>query len=1065
MKNRDLIFSFDVGHSSIGWNVLQETADGPNELALGTVIFTADGCLASKRRVFRRQRRTIRSRRQRIEDIEKLFIHQGLLTKEQLDEKHAQAGGDSAPWLLAAAVLVGNGGFTLSAEELFDVVRWYAHNRGYDGNRRWAGNADDDEDTAKEEMAIDLMEKFSTATMAETVSALLGLQPDGHKRASLKKYKDSGAAFPRKVVVAEVVKILQHHVGKISGCSERFIQALCGEDDNAWKLIPVDRIKKPKTFKGGLLFGQKVPRFDNRILSFCPITDKPTPLKAAKEFMEFRCAMFLANVRVKNVGAAEMRPLNKKELNTIWSLVGEKGYLTAGDFKKTIRKFGEFEQDNLEALMIIEDTAKNLVVDPALKRIYSSKVLKEIWPTLPETVAKEFLFQLGKKRSITLAQMQEFMKGAVPEAFSEAVKAAYGKDKPGQKKYPTLECWMERKTYRAEFDSGRAPYGRDVMKQVVAEVLEGNDPREKGGGLYITDEIRKKINHRKLDELTNNHLVRHRLLILNRLFDDMVDEFADGEKERIKTVVVEVNREVSSMSGKTAKQIKQEEGLKRADHKKARKQLENAAKESGESVAITAGLIRKARIAQDLDWRCPFTGKKYEPKDLIYKQVDLDHIIPRSERLSDSMAGLVVTFAEVNQMKGKRTAWQFIQDEQGNPVKGKPSLSIMPMKAYEKFVDKLKTFGGVGSDEARRKNRKQFLLMPDYKDKAFTPRDLTISSYVTKLALQQIKNKFDECRRKPQVIALPGRLTGEARKSWKLMGLLQAVNDKIDGKTLKDDIRSLTHLHHAVDATVMGLLAYYIPDLSDGATWQLLLKRNLSLGEKSMLRSKIGNIGFDSNPAHMLDVPKAVQETIQKLLGERRVVQHVPSSMEGLHTEENTRGVVGFDSETGKVKLRQKKDGADNITEEVAGKLLGFDVDNDSKLKKQKGVRVIDQNFGVALTQPVPQIITWHKVYPKLKALQEKTGEWPDVLRNGMLIYVPEGNYAKVSRIWRIMSVKNEKRYMAVDMGFPDSCSGVKRSVNLNTLLKNGMKLVDTKLTGDGICRITSSISTVHPSG
>ncbi len=70
---RDLIFSYDVGHSSIGWNVLRETATGPEEIALGTVIFEADGCLASKRRTYRRMRRTIRSRRQRVESIEKLF--------------------------------------------------------------------------------------------------------------------------------------------------------------------------------------------------------------------------------------------------------------------------------------------------------------------------------------------------------------------------------------------------------------------------------------------------------------------------------------------------------------------------------------------------------------------------------------------------------------------------------------------------------------------------------------------------------------------------------------------------------------------------------------------------------------------------------------------------------------------------------------------------------------------------------------------------------------------------------------------------------------------------------
>jgi CRISPR-associated endonuclease Csn1 len=390
----------------------------------------------------------------------------------------------------------------------------------------------------------------------------------------------------------------------------------------------------------------------------------------------------------------------------------------------------------------------------------------------------------------------------------------------------------------------------------------------------------------------------------------------------------------------------------------------------------------------------------------------------------------------------------------------------MPAKAYEQFVTKLKTFGGVGSDEARRKNRKQYLLMPDYTDKAFTPRDLTISSYVTKLALQQIKNQFDQCTRKPQVVALPGRLTGEARKTWKLMGLLHSVNEKIDGKTLKDDIRSMTHLHHAVDAAVIGLLAYYIRDLSDGSTWQLLLKRHLNPAEVRQLEANLEHFEIDSKSrAHLNDVPKNVQEQIRKLLMYRRVVQHVPSSMEGLHTEENTRGVVGFDSEKSKVILRQKKDGGINHTEEVAAKLLGFDPETNSKLKKQNGVRVIDQNFGVALCDPEPQIITWHKVYPKLKAIGIKTGKWPDVLRNGMLIHVPEGNYARVSKIWRIMSVKNEKRYMAVDMGFPDSCSGVKRSVNLSTLLNDGMKLVNTRLTGDGICRITSSISTVRPSG
>lgn len=54
-NSRDLHLAFDVGHSSIGWAVLQTpTADLPQLLGCGAVIFQADDCLASQRRGFRR---------------------------------------------------------------------------------------------------------------------------------------------------------------------------------------------------------------------------------------------------------------------------------------------------------------------------------------------------------------------------------------------------------------------------------------------------------------------------------------------------------------------------------------------------------------------------------------------------------------------------------------------------------------------------------------------------------------------------------------------------------------------------------------------------------------------------------------------------------------------------------------------------------------------------------------------------------------------------------------------------------------------------------------------------
>ena len=531
----------------------------------------------------------------------------------------------------------------------------------------------------------------------------------------------------------------------------------------------------------------------------------------------------------------------------------------------------------------------------------------------------------------------------------------------------------------------------------------------------------------------------------------MVDEFCDGNKERILSVVVEVNREVSEMSGKDAQERKRIEKSKRQDHENAKKKLLEIYDEKD----LSAGLIRKARVAGDLNWTCPFTGEKFDPISLKHTQVDLDHIIPRSERLSDSMAGLVVTFSEINRWKGARTAYQFISEEQGKKVPGKPNLSIRSLNSYVEFVSKLKVSGGHDADVARRKARKGYLILPSYQDKEFTPRDLTISSYVAKLAAQQIKKEFRGLSKKLPIISLPGRLTGEARKSWKLLGLLSAVNENISSDTPKNDIRGLTHLHHALDAAVMGLMAHCADNLSDGTTWKLLLKRNLSAEEKNRLKANMRNVEFDSKGrAHLKDIPREIKEQLRKCLMERRVVQHVPSSMDGLKVDQNTSGIIGVDEKTGKVKLHQ---GGKPTEPCVPGKLLGYEIP-ESKLSAQKGVRIIDANFGVAICD-VPEVIRWHKVYCRLNEIRERYGKWPVVWRKGHILGVSNGRQAGV---WRISGVdENARDGIIVKLRSLDGFERA-REARIKSLMKSNARLVDTGLTGDGICRIISSTSEVQ---
>jgi hypothetical protein len=112
---------------------------------------------------------------------------------------------------------------------------------------------------------------------------------------------------------------------------------------------------------------------------------------------------------------------------------------------------------------------------------------------------------------------------------------------------------------KARFPSGRAPYARPVLRQSFYEVMQGWDPRaEKNdrqprGCLCQTNELKEAQLHRRLEEQTNNHLIRHRLLILERLLRDLIaaPEFAAGIPARMAGLTIEVNRELRDLSGKT----------------------------------------------------------------------------------------------------------------------------------------------------------------------------------------------------------------------------------------------------------------------------------------------------------------------------------------------------------------------------------------------------------------------------------------------------------------------------------------------------------------------------------
>lgn len=628
-KPGDLHFAFDVGHSSIGWAVLRQPPDAktpePEILGTGVVTFGADDCLAGKRRKNRQQRRHVRPTRQRIGRIEQLLAHLGVMSAEELTSRHDQGGGDSFSWLKATEFLTaartGKPLPKIGWPELWEILRWYAHNRGYFAPP-WADRGDDasaDEDdvpdTEKVANSLSTMKEWGTQTMAETITsytrwyeAEAAKWQQGERTDKPRHFKGLNAAFERESVVwPEVHAILTALKGRLPRLDDALIRTLMGNepdpmrDPEPWKTVPCPGLMLPKRYMGGLLFGQMIPRFDNRIIGVCPIhfanrqaeliaagmsaedakheaaKQSKLPSKATPEFLRYRWGMQLANVFGVTNTQKETQPLTAEQRWQLTEQAAANGAMSKGDFKKAIRELTGWSRDNLDALLLHPDAEKALVLDPVQNEIRKSE-LADALAWLPDRFRKRLAGKLARGKSTTLAEVRGWLAGEDSVAFDAKVNETLdaANTRKGKKQSTSTREELLKEKLTAQFPSGRAPYARPVLRQAYEEVIKGWDPRAEKTGqqprgcLCQTDELKEAQLQRRLEEQTNNHLIRHRLLILERLQRDLIaaPEFANGDKSRIAGITIEVASDLRDLSGKTRKEQEQDLGLRLGDFKR-----------------------------------------------------------------------------------------------------------------------------------------------------------------------------------------------------------------------------------------------------------------------------------------------------------------------------------------------------------------------------------------------------------------------------------------------------------------------------------------------------------------
>ncbi len=170
---------------------------------------------------------------------------------------------------------------------------------------------------------------------------------------------------------------------------------------------------------------------------------------------------------------------------------------------------------------------------------------------------------------------------------------------------------------------------------------------------------------------------------------------------------------------------------------------------------------------------CVYSGKPISMSQLFDPdRVHIDHILPFSRTLDDSIANKVLCFREHNRFKANRGPWE--------------AFGTAPNYSWEEIL------GRANALPQNKRGRFAEDAMERYaSEKSFEARQLTDTAYMARVAREYLCGVCP-----PNCIRTsPGRLTALIRSKWGLNRILGEGNAKN-----RDD-----HRHHAVDAVVVAL--------------------------------------------------------------------------------------------------------------------------------------------------------------------------------------------------------------------------------------------------------------------
>ena len=241
-------------------------------------------------------------------------------------------------------------------------------------------------------------------------------------------------------------------------------------------------------------------------------------------------------------------------------------------------------------------------------------------------------------------------------------------------------------------------------------------------------------------------------------------------------VIVELARDL-----KQSKEQRDEDSKRQAENQRrnARMRADIAAALNTSPERVRMADIQKMILWEELSFDpayrcCPYSGVHIGAAMLLSDQVEIEHILPFSETLDDSLNNKTVALRKANRVKRNRTPWQ----------------------AKDDFSAQGWTFEDMLNRAEQMPKAKRYRFAEDgyqrwlKEDAGFLPRALNDTRHLSKVAKEYLSLICPQNTR-----AIPGRMTAMLRAKFGLNDVLG-----VNGIKNRND-----HRHHAVDACVIGV--------------------------------------------------------------------------------------------------------------------------------------------------------------------------------------------------------------------------------------------------------------------